>query len=784
MRLAQSVWLCLCISPILALPEIFAQKTNPPTATPVLDLSQFQPTEDALFQEAMGFVQSKNPARAITLFLDCLRYYPQGRFTDEALYRVAVCYRDLGRFPDARETLNLLTKKFPNSSWKEPGLLLAGEMFGAEKKWNDALPLFKKASASTLPELSQRAHYLAILSADNLKDLSLAQDNITSLLKLGPNGSSWSYANLKEATRRSQAGKTSEALPFLKQALESTKDDGLKAEAAVRAGNFLLESKNVRESIGYFEIVRKTAAPDFWKKLAHFGLVQAYFALPDYPATIAVFNEVRPAFPDQVRPQTFFLVAEAYRLTDQTTQALPLYDFILKEFPQDPLAEPSLWARILMLQKAGGKKFLAETARYLSLYPATPRTYTVQLLRAETTYETGDYLAAVPMLDVLLKNGSALQQLKPEAQASLFFRRAHSAYVLRDHPAAISHFTKVADRFPQSSMVASALWLKGQSELSLGQSPAALQSWTQLIQSAPLFEQRSEALWQSAQLAGSLKKYPEMQRFLNLFIQEFPQEKRLAEAHALLALAYQELGNTQLCAASWAKARKLDEPRYFVEATQQLIRLALEKSDLKTLQKEVEAYDLWKERRPQVPSMALAVYEWLGQELMLTSDAGLAEPYLRRVLAASKDSPQRKRVQLRLAMLMSQLNNHGGAVREWQIYRVNFPEESNRSPVLEPLAQAQIGAGNFEAAKSLAEQILKQNPEGDYNAKGRLLLGEVEFGKRNYKEAAKIFNAVSVLIDDPTLTPLAQTRAEAAYRLAGDTKKADELQQRLPQLKN
>jgi TolA-binding protein len=92
---------------------------------------------------------------------------------------------------------------------------------------------------------------------------------------------------------------------------------------------------------------------------------------------------------------------------------------------------------------------------------------------------------------------------------------------------------------------------------------------------------------------------------------------------------------------------------------------------------------------------------------------------------------------------------------------------------------AQIGAADFDAAKALAEQILRQNPEGEYNARGRLLLGEVEFGKHNYKEAAKLFSAVALLVQDPQLTPRALNRAEKAYRLAGEAKKADELLLRL-----
>ncbi|NJK92899.1 MAG: hypothetical protein HC904_14400 [Blastochloris sp.] len=330
-------------------------------------------------------------------------------------------------------------------------------------------------------------------------------------------------------------------------------------------------------------------------------------------------------------------------------------------------------------------------------------------------------------------------------------------------------------QFPQEPFSPLALWFKGQAELALGQHEEAWKSWSRLVELGSDFEQRRELLWQGALLAGNLKKYAEMERLLLLFVNEFSKDGLQAEAHALLAQARQEQGAETDAAAFWARARDLDPARYTLEATQQRIRIALSRADLKTLRAEVEIYDQWRLKHRDIPELSLEVMEWLGQQIMeQTAKAEEAEPYLRRVLASSKAATQRKRVQLRLALLMSQLKKHGAALREWQLYRVNFPEEANRSPVLEPLALAMIGAAEYDEAQKIAEQILRQNPEGTYNAKGRLLLGDIQMARRNPREAAKIFSAVSLLVDDLELTPLALARAEKAYRLSGDNAKADE----------
>jgi len=193
----------------------------------------------------------------------------------------------------------------------------------------------------------------------------------------------------------------------------------------------------------------------------------------------------------------------------------------------------------------------------------------------------------------------------------------------------------------------------------------------------------------------------------------------------------------------------------------------------------VELYDKWRVKNPQDPALGLDVYEWLGEQLLAGADPAAGEPYLRRVAAASKDATQRKRVLLRLAMFSSNRENWEAAVRDWSAYRVNFPEDANRTAVLEPLAQAFIRTGNTEAAHKLAEQILQQNPEGEYNARGRLLLGDIAAAKNNFEDAAKIYAAVALLIDHPQLTPTALSKAADAWRRAGNDDKANEALQRL-----
>jgi TolA-binding protein len=756
-----------------------AQSTPTVVGGTAPDLSQFQPTDKEMLAEAAAFIKQRNPGRAIMILSDLLRYYPGSVLREEVLYRVAACYKELGRFDEARQTLDLLGKNDPRSPWLAPAGLLRGEMLAADRKWAEALPWLQQALTTDLPDAKLRSNYLVALACDNLGRLGEAKGSLEFLAGRDKDNPYFDYARVRLATVEIAAGRGDRGAVLLKAVLASSNDANWRGEAGVRAGNLSYSRGNYQEATGFYEVVRRTAAPEFWKRLANLGLVQANFAEKNYAAAIQVYNETKPNFPDSTRAQVLFLVAESYRLTKQSAPALDLYQFLLDQFPGDANAEGASWARILLLQDgANAEPFLAETARFIAKFPQSSRLALVQALRADGYYARGDYKTAAPMYAAVLREPGKLQ-LADDALSGVYFRAGYVFFNLRDYKNSLLWMTAYLAKFKDGTLAANALWLKGQSELELKEANDALLSWGQLIDQYPEFAQREPVLWQAALLAGNQKDFAKMGGWLDKLVAEFPQTAHLAEAHYWLALSHEAANDDNGALAQWIAARNLDATRYYAAATRHVIRILLKKQDVLQLCAEVDKYDQWRLKNPQDPAISLEVYEWLGQQLMDGDASATGEPYLRRVLAASKDNPQRKRVQLRVATLMTRLQNWDSAVKEWTAYRANFPDETNRRAVLEPLAQAYIGTANYQLAQKLAEQILQQNPEGEYNARGRILLGDLALAKKQYETAAKIYSAAALLIDHPQLTPLALTKANASWRLAGNEAKADEALLRL-----
>ncbi|MDR1305440.1 MAG: tetratricopeptide repeat protein [Verrucomicrobiales bacterium] len=749
------------------------------TVSPPVDLSQFQPTDQELLDEAAGFIRQQNPGRAIILLSDLLRFYPRSPLREEAWYRVAACYKDLGRFDEARQTAELLEREFPQGRWRPSVWLLRGELLAAEGQWPEALPWLRKAATAELPAAKLRAHYLLALAADNLGRPAEAREALEFLVARERDNPWLDYARVRLAAAELAAGREERGTALLQAVLAASNDPHWRGEAGVRAGNLAYSRGDYRAAVGFYDPVRRSAAPEFWKQLADLGLVQAQFAQGDYAAAIQVYHETKPNFPDQARAQVLFLIAEAYRLTKQPAPALDLYQFLLDQFPADANAEGASWARILLLQNAASDAaLLAETVRFIARFPNSPRLPLVQAMRADAYYAKGDYAVAAPMYAAVLRQPDALP-LAADVLAGLYFRAGSACYHLRDYAAARHWLAVYLEQFKDGVATPAVLWLQGQAQLAAQDADGALASWSRLLEQYPKFSQRETALWQAALLAGSRRDYARMGGWLGRLMAEFPRTAHLAEAHYWLAVAREAAGDHDGALAQWIAARNLDAARYYAVATQHVINLLLNKREVRQLRAEVDKYGQWRLKNPQDPAISLEVYEWLGRQLADGAQPADGEAYLRLVLQTGKDPAQRKRVQLALALLMTKLQHWETAVRDWTAYRVNFPEDSNRSAVLEPLARAYIATDRREQARKLAEQILRQNPEGEYNARGRLLLGDLAFAGKQYETAAKIYAAVALLIEHPHLTPLALTKAERAWRLAGNEAKADEALLRL-----
>lgn len=769
-RLAIAFRLILIVPPL----ALVAQENGDGTPEPVVvTIDELFPDEAGLLEAARTAEKEASWAEAVTGWANLLRTYPQSENRAEALLGAGRGYRMLGRFEEARQLLETYLKEFPKDKRQPEAHYLLGEMALAEEKWEEALDPLQRATRMADPEKQERAHYFRAIAAERLGELSKARKNLEALLKRD-DGQHADYAALKLGWLEQQGGKQDEARKYYKKALSITSNADLRAEAAVRAGNLAFEEERFNDAAGFYDIIRRTESPKRWLELGHLGLIRSYYAMKDYRDVIRIYNEVKPAFPESLRPTIFFMTAESYRLTEQWKEASSLYRLIVTDFPDHGLNEAAAWGRILALQASESKELKDALVAFLGRYPESDHAPTAKRLRADQIFRDQDYRTAGPMYTALASDAGWMKKQNDAVREQVLFRDAFCASANEEPDRAVDAWTRFLEAFPDSLSVRTAWWLRAQAELTLGKEEEALRSLQALLRDHPDFPEREDALRDAAYLAGSLERYDEMTALFEQLLKEYPLQADKAEIQYWLAIGYQRTDQPEAALAAWKKARTLDREKYTPVATREIIRAALDRENLETVQEEVNRFDRWQEDHPQTANLPVEVYEWLGQELA-EQDSPDAEPFLRRVLAVSEDAGQRKRTQLRLARLMSEIGRYGAAVREWKTYRLNHPEDADRFEISAPLLEALLETAAYDEAESMVQFLLRRYPEGNENARARLYLGDLERARGNPGEAAKIFRATALLIADPELTPLALYKAEQSYRAAGLDDEADEI---------
>ncbi|MGF1677836.1 MAG: tetratricopeptide repeat protein [Candidatus Methylacidiphilales bacterium] len=768
----------ICLLVVCATGAPAQEEAGRPSSAKVVNIDDLKPPADQLMREAVALQSGGEPARAAAVLADVLRYYPDTESKPEILFRLAECYRALGRFPEAREALALLRGQFEKSSWQLPGYLLSGEMSASEDRWQEALEDFKKAARSKEARVKVRALYLQSVSALRIKNTKEAAAALTALRAVEKENPHRDFAFLKSGELAAAEGKDADASQFFKQAISLTTQAPLRAEAAVRAGNLERKRGNLADAVVFYEMARKLDAPDVWRELAHFGLVQAYFTAENFADVVRIFNEVKPAFPEDTRDAVLFMVAEAQRMQGNSAEAMGLYEVLLKESKNDPLVQAAMWGRVLILQTQGSTKAGDAAAAYLARYPDGPEVVRAQLIRADAFFLKRDFSTAAPMYEELLKEPAKLEAVSGAVLRQTWLRAGVCSYGLEKYEAATNWlriFLEASVKAKDDTGRVDALWLLGQSHLALKQFKEAVPILEQLVVEQPHFAQREDLLWKTAFAYGSLKQFEGMKRMLERVLAEFPSDGRKGELYQWLAVASENLGQEKDAFEYWGKARLVEKEAYFERATRYRIQYALKSKNLDVLVDEVGRYEAWREKNPKSESLGSELREWLAQELEAVNRIDEAEMEYRGVLATSNEAEQQKRVRLKLARMMTKIMRHGAAVREWELFRAAYPDDADHPDVLGSLVDGYLGSADFEKARTLTELLLRQNPEGVENVKARLLLGDIDMARGNYQEAAKIYRAVSLLALDDRLVPLALQRAERAFRRAGMEKEADSL---------
>ncbi|MDX2079900.1 MAG: tetratricopeptide repeat protein [Terrimicrobiaceae bacterium] len=687
---------------------------------------------------------------------------------DAALFRLAECHRILGNPAAARARYEDLVMEFREGEFAGAGAYRLGELLFAEGVYDAARIQFRTAADQAKDaEVRLTARYFLARSLDYLKRDQEAATAYREVVEADGKNPYRDHARMALANLEIRAGRKAEARKFFEAIAKS--DSQLSDEAAVKAAALASEAGDREAALALFDRVLSSDRSDDWKPLAAIGAMRLRFQGGDYRGVIKLGEKaVDLAVPD-ARPEALQLLAASHRQTGNNLEARRVYDRLLKEFPDAAPAEDARLQRLVSLYALNDENLVAEVDAFLEKSTDPKARTQAQLLKAETLYKRQDYAGAGALYQKLLEG-----EIDPSLRADTLYKLGWCLAASGNPTGAAGVYSEFLEKYPSHAMAASALARRGLAHQESKAFDSALADFAAVSEKHPGTTEQELALLQTALIRGQQQKFPEMAAAFETLLEKFPKTAAAAQAHFWLGRTAFEQKQYKEAIPDLDKARKQDAAQYGERATLLIILAHYYLEDRDAVLAEAE-----KSKSTNLPA---EVSVWLADRLARDGNHARVESLLAPLLANPAALPPAALIQLAEARI--RLGKAGEAQGVVDRYLESARDPVSRARGVLASSRIAVARKDFPKALSLVEEALLLQPEGPLNAEARMLSGEILMARADFDGAARAFMTVSVLTDDPDITPRALQKAADAYRRADNPFEADramaELKQRFP----
>lgn len=740
------------------------------------------PADVAQFILATRLYAKKEYRAAIPEFERYLTMAPNGADRPAAFFRLAESYRITGSFNAARQNYEALIYTVQIGAFIGPASYRLAEICYNEKDYAGAVSFFRKASVWIQdPAIALSAKFYSARSLENLKFSSDAirayEDVITTNLGESRENPYREASQVALVNLLTETGRKLQAIALLNTLRQESPKPAIKAEATVRMGLLLLDQKQSEKAEREFKAALQMPELGSWREVAETGLLRLLYSTGKYQQVVDLYKASPKEFSPAVLPEVLLIVGNAHRQLGKNDTARKMYDQIMQDAPNSNYAKDAGYERLVALYSTDSPDLITEIDAYLARNPeANARHDQLTLMKAESLYKTKQYEAAAPLY-AALKKSSLAAGLRGEAMFKLGWCNAQTGA----HEAAISAFSEFLKAHPAHKMAATALAQRAFCYEQSNNYQGALADFNEVIQRYPKAKEREFSLQRKALILGQQDESKAMVDTFTQLLKEFPKSQAAGQANYWIGLTAFQAKNYKEAVAPLKAARSLDK-EFSDRATALVLACEFYLENRDTLAAEVDKADA----KVKVPSEIL---RWLGTEYIKMGDATHAERYLAKLTARVGDEAEEIAPSdwLDLCQARLKLQQWKPAKEAIQTYLKKVEGPLPKANGTLALGQAELGAGNFEGAQEAANMTQQLQPEGRLNALGRLLSGDIAMAQSRFDEAAKLYMSVSVVFDDPVITPQSLEKAYTAYQKLGDEKLAaktlNTLKSRFPEYK-
>lgn len=676
---------------------------------------------------------------------------------DAALFRLAECHRMLGNVPSSRAGYERLVMEFDKGEFAGAGAYRLGEFLFGEKNYEAACAQFQKAAREAREsEVRLTALYFAARSLDYLKRNKEALETYKAVLAVEGKNPYHDHALMASADIDSRDGRKESALAAYEQ-LGNPGKTAAAAEASVKGAEIAIHLGQKEKAAALFEKALNNPAGGDWKPAAILGTMRLRYQASHYKAVTemaALMDQLGP----EARPEALQILAASYRQSGNNLDARRTYDRILKEFPDSSSSNEARYQRLVSLYALKDKNLVTEVDSFLEATTDPKERTQALLLKAETLFKQGDYTGAGKVYESLLT-----RELADDLRADALYKLAWCLATTGNHPAAASLYSEFLDKFPDHKLAPTALAQRALAKQESKAFDSAIEDFETIAAKYPSTREHELALQQKALIYGQLKKYPEMTAAFEKLLAEFPKSAAAAQANFWLGWAAFEQKNYKAAIPRLETARSLDAAQYGERASLRIILAYYYMEDRGSVAREAATY--------KGGNLPAEISLWLASQLMEEGNYAKAEALLLPLVNHPASLTPEAWMDLGEAEIrLGKFREARGPVEK---FLETARDPATRARGLMASARIHLGLKDPGSAGSVIEEVLMLQPEGRTNAEARLLQGDILLAQGNADAAARAYMTVSVLLEDPEITPRALQKAANAYQRANNRFEAE-----------
>jgi tetratricopeptide (TPR) repeat protein len=275
--------------------------------------------------------------KAINVYDEILKDYPQSPYTDYAQYRQGIALLRTGNIEAATLSFQSLQANFPSSRYVDDIRYYLAVAYFKKGDWATAreqISLFLKGSPKA-NEFMAEAEYILALSHFNLFDYTKALQAFQRILKDYPDQT----AMVKDsefwiAKCYHEMGQSKEAFKQFTDVIQKYPQSIIAQDSLMWLGDNALESGDFDSAIGYYQRLLDEFPGNAKLDLIHFELGQAYQAKGESERAINAFKEIGHTAPPELYARARLAIADIFARDVDPARAMETYQSIITGSPE------------------------------------------------------------------------------------------------------------------------------------------------------------------------------------------------------------------------------------------------------------------------------------------------------------------------------------------------------------------------------------------------------------------------------------------------------------------